>query len=50
MRGLAAWMERMLQEPAVAAYSLDTATHAQFVASIATGAPNYNLLSEAAAA
>ena len=43
-------MERMLQEPAVAAYSLDTATHAQFVASIATGAPNYNLLSEAAAA
>jgi len=42
---LSGWMERMMEDKAVKDYHLDTATHAQFLASMGSGSPNYNLLS-----
>jgi len=43
---LSGWIERMLTDPAVSDYFLDVDTHVKFMSSIATGSPNYNLLSE----
>ena len=41
---LNAWMEKMKKDPAVLDYILDDDTHAAFVKTITTGAPNYDLL------
>jgi len=38
------WMERMKEDPAVMEYILDDEVHANFVRSIVSGAPNYDLL------
>ena len=38
--------ERMLPDEAVREYLRDTETHSRFMATVATGSPNYNMLSE----
>ena len=38
-------MERMLTDEAVREYLLDAETHSRFIASVASGSPNYNMLS-----
>ena len=44
---LSDWIKRMLTDSAVKDYILDVETHVKFMSSIATGSPNYNLLSKA---
>jgi len=41
---LNAWMDKMKEDPAVLEYILDDETHATFVRTIVSGAPNYDLL------
>eukprot|EP00092_Neocalanus_flemingeri_P084322 GFUD01105925.1.p1 GENE.GFUD01105925.1~~GFUD01105925.1.p1 ORF type:complete len:180 (-),score=44.20 GFUD01105925.1:29-568(-) len=41
---LDSWMSKMRQDPAVEQYLLDDETHAQFVQTLVSGAPNYDLL------
>ena len=41
---LNAWMDKMKEDPAVLEYMLDDETHATFVRTIVSGAPNYDLL------
>ena len=36
----------MLTDEAVKEYFLDTETHSRFISSIASGKPNYNMLSQ----
>ena len=43
---LSDWIKRMLTDSAVKDYILDVETHVKFMSSIATGSPNYNLLSK----
>ena len=43
---LSGWMERMMKDKSVIDYHLDTSTHAAFLASMGSGSPNYNLLSQ----
>ena len=43
---LSSWMERMLTDEAVREYILDTETHSRFMATVAAGSPNYNMLSQ----
>ena len=41
-------MGKMMEDPAVSEYSLDTETHAQFIKGLMVeGVPNYNILYEA---
>ena len=39
-------MEKMLTDEAVRGYFLDTETHSRFMATVASGNPNYNMLSQ----
>ena len=41
---LTQWLTVMVADPAVSDYYLDTETHANFIKSIALGAPDYNML------